>query len=182
MGLTLFFTFLCGFASSWLTFGSAAKNDDTIDMEELKALIEKQRQAWWFVGAIMLVGGIRFTLTLIGLPNAVTKFASMSAVILVACFYFGWKTRSAKERLIISYLVILPYMLVELIGLGYTWASGRETIFHAPEYALGSSINLHFWGHLVGGLTWEPAFIFLAMLIIRGVYVGATSLAKPRAL
>jgi hypothetical protein len=149
-------------------------------MEKLKAVIEKQRQVWWFVAAIVLAGAIRLGLTLIGVPNAVTKFASMSAVILVACFYLGWKTRSFKERLVVSYLLILPYMLVEVIGLGYTWASGRETIFHAPEYSLGSSINVHFWGHIVGGLTWEPAFLFLAMLIIRGVYVAAASLAKLR--
>jgi hypothetical protein len=138
------------------------------------------KQVWWFVAAIVLAGAIRLGLTLIGVPNGVTKFASMSAVILVACFYFGWKTRSFKERLVVSYLLILPYMLVEVIGLGYTWASGRETIFHAPEYSKGTSINVHFWGHIIGGLTWEPAFIFLVMLIIRGVYVGATSLAKLR--
>jgi hypothetical protein len=95
-------------------------------MEKLIAVIEKQRQVWWFVAAIVLA------------------------------------------------------MLVEVMGLGYTWASGRETIFHAPEYTLGSSINVHFWGHVIGGLTWEPVFIFLMMLIIRGVYVAATSVAKLR--
>src|SRR5262245_7372316 len=149
-------------------------------MEKLRTVIEKQRQVWWFVAAIVLAGAIRLGLTLIGVPNAVTKFASMSGVTLIACFYFGWKARSFKERLVVAYLLILPYMLVEVIGLGYHWASVRETIFDAPEYTLGSSINTQFWRHIIGGLTWEPVFLFLVMLIIRGVYVGAASLAKLR--
>ena len=150
-------------------------------MEQLKALVEKHAQIWWFVGAIVLAGAIRLGLTLIGVPDVVTKFASMSAVIFIACLYFGWKLQSFRERLVISYLLILPYMLVEIIGLGYTWASGRPTIFHAPEYSFGSPIDVHFWGHILGGLTWEPAFLVLVMLIVRGLYVGATSLAKRRA-
>ena len=150
-------------------------------MEQFKALIAKQDQVWWFVGAIVLVGAIRLGLTLSGVSNATTKFASMFAVILIACVYFGSKPQSFKERLVVSYLLILPYMLVEVIGLGYTWASGRPTIFHAPEYSLGTSIEQHFWGHIIGGLTWEPASLLLVMLIVRGVVVGITSLANRRA-
>ena len=54
-------------------------------------------------------------------------------------------------------------MLVEVIGLGYTWWSGAETIFHAREYSLGTPIGLHFTGHVVGGLTWEPAMTWAAL-------------------
>ena len=150
-------------------------------MTQLKALIAKQDQVWWFVGAILLVGAIRLGLTLNGVSNAATKFASMSAVIFIACLYFGSKPQSFKERLVVSYLLILPYMLVEVIGLGYTRASGRPTIFHAPEYSLGSSIDQHFWGHIIGGLTWEPVCLLVVMLIVRGVVVGITSLANRRA-
>jgi hypothetical protein len=150
-------------------------------MTQVKALIAKQDQVWWFVGAIVLVGAIRLGLTLAGASNAATKFASMSAVIFVACIYFGKKPQSFRERVVVSYLLILPYMLVEVIGLGYTWASGRTTIFHAPEYSFGTSIDQHFWGHIVGGLTWEPVFLLLIMLIVRGMVVGVTSLATRRA-
>jgi hypothetical protein len=60
-------------------------------------------------------------------------------------------------------------MIVEVAALGYTWASGRQTIFHAKEYSFGTPIWGHTLGHLVGGLTWEPLSIFLLMEIVWGI-------------
>lgn len=121
------------------------------------------------MAAILVVGSIRFGLTVSGAPDEVTKFASMSVVILAGCLYFGVADRSWKELLLISYLLILPYMAVELGGIGYTWATGKTTIFHVPQYSFGLEVDRHFWGHLVGGLTWEPVSLFLAMLIARAL-------------
>ena len=64
------------------------------------------------------------------------------------------------SRLRIAYSLIAPYMLVETAGIGYTWWTGNHTIFHAIPYTFGTSIELHFWGHVIGGVTWEPLFIF----------------------
>jgi hypothetical protein len=86
-----------------------------------------------FMVAIILVGLVRFGLTVSGAPDEVSKYSSMTVVILAGCVYFGAARRSWKELLTVSYLLILPYMAVELAGIGYTWATGRTTIFHAPS-------------------------------------------------
>ena len=122
-----------------------------------------------FIGAIFLVGLIRFALTVSGFADEVVKYASMSVVILAGCLYFGAAGLSWKGLLVASYLLVLPYMAVELAGIGYTWATGTTTIFHAPQYSFGLPVAQHFWGHLVGGLTWEPLALFLIMLIVRTV-------------
>lgn len=122
-----------------------------------------------FMAAILLVGLVRFGLTVSGVPDEITRYASMTVVYLAGCVYFGVAGLKWKQLAIVSYLLILPYMAVELAGIGYTWATGRATIFHAPQYSFGMPIAHHFWGHLVGGLTWEPLGLFLVMLLVRAV-------------
>jgi hypothetical protein len=71
---------------------------------------------------------------------------------------------------------VLPYMIIEVAALGYTWATGRQTIFHAQEYSFGVGVGEHTIGHLVGGLTWEPLFLFLVMEVIWLLYSGGRRL------
>src|SRR5439155_2831270 len=85
-------------------------------------------------------------------------------------------SKTHKERLKAAYLLILPYMTIEVLALGYTWASGRQTIFHAQEYSFGTSIMVHTIGHLVGGLTWEPLFGFVVMESVWFIYAGGRRL------
>jgi len=127
-----------------------------------------------FILAILLMGIVRFVLTISGVPNSIVKFFSMTAVIAVGLVYFAVSTSSHLERLKASFLLILPYMIIEAFALGFTWATGRQTIFHAPEYSFGGTpLAYHFVGHIVGGFTWEPLSIFLLMeviwLISRGI-------------
>ena len=134
-----------------------------------------------FIIAIALMGIVRFILSVSGVPNEVTKYFSMTAIMTVGSIYFAIATTTHKERFIAAYLLVLPYLTVEILALGYTWATGRQTIFHAREYSFGTSIGVHTIGHLVGGLTWEPLTVFLIMEIIWGIYAGARSLFRPRA-
>ena len=119
-----------------------------------------------FIAAILIVGIVRFVLTVSGLPNSVVKFFSMTVVIFAGLVYFALVTTSHLERLKASYLLILPYMIIEAVALGFTWATGRATIFHAPEYSFNSPLPLHFAGHILGGLTWEPLSVFILMELI----------------
>jgi hypothetical protein len=128
-----------------------------------------------FIGAIAGMGVLRFILNMNGVPNETVKYFSMTAIILIASVYFAIVTTTHKERLKAAYLIILPYMLIEVLALGYTWISGRQTIFHTPPYTFGVSIGTHTIGHLVGGLTWEPLIIFVQMEIIWYVYDLARS-------
>jgi hypothetical protein len=125
-----------------------------------------------FIAAIAAVGIIRFILSVSGLPNSTVKYVSMSVVILAGAIYFALTTPTHKGRLKDAFLLILPYLVIEVLALGYTWATGHQTIFHAEEYSLGYGIAAHTLGHLVGGLTWEPLFLFLLMEIIWAIYTA----------
>ena len=135
-----------------------------------------------FIAAIAAVGIVRFILSISGLPNSTVKFVSMSVVILAGAIYFAFATPTHKGRLKDAYFLILPYLVIEVLALGYTWATGHQTIFHAEEYSLGYGIAAHTLGHLVGGLTWEPLFLFLLMEIIWAVSIGFRMVlgARPR--
>jgi hypothetical protein len=123
----------------------------------------------WFIAAIFVMGVIRFVLTVSGLPDSIVKYFSMTVISIAGTLYFALATDTHRERLKASYLLILPYMIVEVAALGYTWASGRQTIFHSKEYSFGTPIYAHTLGHLVGGLTWEPLSVFLVMEIVWGI-------------
>jgi hypothetical protein len=133
----------------------------------------------WFMLAIFAVGMLRFALTLAGLPDSQVKYASMTVILIASSVYFAAILDSRKDRLKAAYLLILPYMVIEVSALGYTWATGRSTIFHAPQYSFGTGIGLHTLGHLIGGLTWEPLFGFLMMEIIHALYVRGRSFLNP---
>jgi hypothetical protein len=129
-----------------------------------------------FVAAIFLMGVVRFVLTVAALPDTFVKFFSMSVIILAGMLYFAIRTETHKERLKAAYALFFPYMVVEVAALGYTWATGRPTIFHAADYSFGTSIGVHTLGHLVGGLTWEPLGAFVVMEIIWVIGRGARKL------
>ena len=130
--------------------------------------------------AIAVVGVIRFALDAEGVPKDVVRYFSMSAIMIVGAVYFAIATSTHKERLKAAYLLVMPYMTIEVAALSYTWITGRQTIFHAPEYSLGTSIGVHTLGHLVGGFTWEPLLGFVFMEIIWAAYTGGQSLLKTR--
>jgi len=98
------------------------------------------------------------------------KYFSMTAIMIIGSVYFAVATATHKERLKDSYLLVMPYMAIEVLALGYTWMTGYQTIFHAKEYSMGSSIGQHTVGHFIGGLTWEPLSVFLVMEIIWFAY------------
>ena len=112
---------------------------------------------------------MRFGLSISGVDNSLTRYASMTVVIVIAILYFASRPSQRRERLVISYLLVAPYMLVETLSLGYTWRTGTTTIFHTPPYTFGVGLPVHFWGHIVGGITWEPLFVFLLISVFRKV-------------
>jgi hypothetical protein len=122
------------------------------------------------MACIFVMGVVRFILTVSGTPNSTVRYFSMSAVIVAGAVYFGVATKTHRERLHAAFFLIIPYMIVEVSALGYTWVTGHQTIFHAPEYSLGTSIAVHTLGHLVGGLTWEPIAPFLIMELVWAIY------------
>jgi hypothetical protein len=119
-----------------------------------------------FMAAVVVVGVLRFALSVAGFPNNIVRYVSMTAVLTAGMIYFAFACNTWKERLKAAYLLILPYMIIEGAALGYSLATGTQTIFHTPEYSFGTSLPTHFFGHLIGGVSWEPLFMFLVMQIL----------------
>src|SRR5688500_17499054 len=122
-----------------------------------------------FIAVIVVVGALRFVLTVAGFPNSTARYASMTFVIIVGAIYLAPNSSTHVERLKLAYLLILPYMIVEVAALLYTGIADVPTIFHAPEYSINTTIRQHTLGHLVGGVTWEPALLFIFMEVVWGV-------------
>jgi len=132
-----------------------------------------------FMAGIFGMGVIRFLLTVYGQPDSTVKYFSMSAVIAFGALHFALTTNSHRERLHAAFFLIIPYMVVEVAALGYTWATGQQTIFHSADYSWGFSIAKHTLGHLAGGLTWEPLIVFLLTEAMWAVHkFGARLLTK----
>src|SRR5437867_8560334 len=133
-----------------------------------------------FIVAIAVMGVVRFILDASDRPKDVVKYFSMTAIMIIGSVYFALATATHKDRLKDSFLLVMPYMVIEVIALTYTWATGHQTIFHAAEYSMGTSIAVHTLGHLIGGFTWEPLLIFALIEVVWGVYTGGRSFLKPK--
>src|SRR5947207_14288679 len=96
-----------------------------------------------FIVAIAVMGIVRFILDANGVPKDVVKYFSMSAIVVIGSLYFAITTATHKERMKASYLLVMPYMTVEVLALSYTWAGGRQAIFHAGEYLMDKTIAVH---------------------------------------
>jgi len=125
-----------------------------------------------FAAAIIVMGIIRFILTWLRMPDSTVKFFSMTVIIIVGTLYFALTTATHKDRLKAAYILLIPYMLVEVSALGYAWASGRPSIFHTKDYSFGTTLPVHTIGHFIGGLTWEPLSTFVVMEVIWLVATG----------
>lgn len=132
-----------------------------------------------FILLIVGVGTARLILTLVGVGNESVRFASMTAVILAGIVWFGSHPTAWRSRVWIAYALILPYALIETLGLGLTWITGIPTIFQAPEYSMGATIRVHFIGHLVGGLTWEPLSAFVILTVLAWLFRLALRTGSP---
>src|SRR6058998_2712448 len=82
-----------------------------------------------FIVAIAVMGIVRFILDANGVPKDVVKYFSMSAIMVIGSLYFAIATATHKERLKASYLLVMPYMTVEVLALSYTWATGAPDNF-----------------------------------------------------
>ena len=82
-----------------------------------------------------------------------------------------------------AYVLFVPYTLIAVPALGYTWITGVPTIFQRHEHSMtGLTIGQHFAVMLIGGFTIEPlaGFAFMSLvalvaLMIRRLGIRQTS-------
>ena len=135
-------------------------------MNNFSLFREHRGTVTWFVLTILGVGILRFLLSLMGVPDQLTTYSSMTVVILIGLIYFAIACRSWRDRLAAAYLLFLPYTFVEVVTLGYTRITGQFTIFHRHEHALGLTVGQHLGVMVIQGVTLGPAVSFLLMSVI----------------
>ena len=123
-----------------------------------------------FVSAILLVGLARLGLSLAGVSDRITTFFSISVVILIGAIYFGATCSQWRDRMLAAYVLCVPYTVIAVSALGYTWFTSHPTIFQRHEHSMTSlTVGWHFVAMLVGGFTFEPLIAFAFMSLIGGV-------------
>lgn len=109
-----------------------------------------------FLVAIVVVFLVRLALSLAGMPNATTKWVSVTVVLLLGVFYYGV---AVHTRGFGSYKQLYPLLLFQsLLGEGLVAlaivlgiVTGQDNIYTAPEYSGGGEGKtwLHVFAHLV---------------------------------
>ena len=132
------------------------------------------------LAVIVLVWLVRLTLSLTGVPNDTTRWASVTAVLLVGVFYYGVAVHTKGFG---SYKQLYPLMLFQsvlgegLVALAVALAilTSRDNIYTAPEYSGGGDGKnwFHVGAHLVLAVVVLPlvswAIGSLVMLVTRKV-------------
>jgi hypothetical protein len=111
------------------------------------------------LGAILVVGLAKLAMTLAGLPNATTKWLSLTVLTLAALFYYGVRVHTAGFG---SYKQLLPLIFnqnvlahgIIVIGIVIGIMTGHDNVFTAPEYSGGGDGKtwLHVGAHVVLGM------------------------------
>jgi hypothetical protein len=102
------------------------------------------------LGLILVVGLARLALSLGGLPNATTKWLSMTVISLIGVFYYGVRVHTSGFG---SYKQLVPLLfdqavlgnLISIIGIVIGIVTGHDNVFTAPEYSGGGDGKN--WGH-----------------------------------
>jgi hypothetical protein len=132
-------------------------------MNQPNLLSERRGAVVAFAAAIVVVGAIRFALSLSGVPDQIATYFSMTLVITVGWIYFAIVCSKWKDRLIAAYVLFLPYTAVEIVTLGYTYFTGNPTIFQRHDHEFSLTAGQHLAAMVVTGLTWGPLMIFALM-------------------
>jgi hypothetical protein len=139
---------------------------------------------------IAIVGFLRLVLSLAGVADATTRWLSMTAVSLPIIIYYGVVTHTKGFG---SYRQLLPLYALQAIvvntiviaGILISAATGKATIFTAPEHGGNQPLLLQIGGRVLGGLIIAPLVIWLigsiAMFVTKKVKPGPTRAAAATA-
>ena len=113
------------------------------------------QKAW--LALIVLLGLLRLGLSLAGVPDASTRWLSMTAVAIAATVYYGITVHTKGFG---SYRQLLPLLFIQavvsnaivIVGILIAGATGTPNIFTAPEYGGDSKLAFHIFGHVVFGM------------------------------
>lgn len=108
-----------------------------------------------FLVLIAATGLIRLALSLAGVPNATTRWFSMSVVAWIALIYNAIRIHTTRfgtyrHLLVVCVLINVVAQSIASAGIGLAMATGTDNVFSAPEFAFGSDGKA--WWHLLAHL------------------------------
>ncbi len=107
--------------------------------------------------AILVVGLLRLSLSLAGVPDGTVRWLSMTVVALIGVFYYGIQ---APRTGFGSYRHLLPLAVIQstlangiaIVGILIALATGQQNIFTAPEFGGEGQQAFHLFGHAAFGI------------------------------
>jgi hypothetical protein len=126
-----------------------------------------------FLGLILVVGIVRFGLSLAGVPNSAVKWFSITAVMWIGVLYYAVRIHTSgfgsyKHLLPICVLQSLVSEVIIVPGIILAIITGHDNIYSAPEYSFGSDGKtwVHVAAHLGLGATIGPLVGWLVGCLI----------------
>jgi hypothetical protein len=138
-----------------------------------------------FLGLILVVGIVRFGLSLAGVPNSAVKWFSITAVMWIGVLYYAVRIHTSgfgsyKHLLPICVLQSLVSEVIIVPGIILAIITGHDNIYSAPEYSFGSDGKtwVHVAAHLGLGTTIGPLVGWLVGCLIMFTTKKLTSRGK----
>jgi hypothetical protein len=126
-----------------------------------------------FLGVILVVGILRLSLSLAGMPNSTAKWLSMSTVVWIGVVYAAIRVYttgfgSYKQLLPIVVLLNAASQAVSIVAILIAIVTATDNVYSAPEYAFGEDGKtwLHAGAHLFVGTTVGSLFYWLAGCLV----------------
>lgn len=138
----------------------------------------------WFLVAIAVVFVVRLALSLAGTPNATTRWASVTVVLLLGTLYYGV---AVHTRGFGSYKQLYPLLLFQsllgegLVALAIVLAivTAHDNIFAAPEYSGGSDGKT--WPHVFAHVVVAAVVLPLVSWAVSSLVLLVTKKVAPKA-
>ena len=113
-----------------------------------------------FLSLILVVGIVRFVLSVAGVPNSAAKWFSITAVMWIGVLYYSVRVHTSgfgsyKHLLPICVLQSLTAQVIIVPAIILAIFTGHDNIYSAPEFSFGSDGKtwLHVAAHLFIGTT-----------------------------
>jgi hypothetical protein len=148
--------------------------------KRMSEYIRFQRVLLWLT---LAVGLAKMGMTLAGLPNATTKWLSLTVLTLAGVFYYGVRVHTSGFG---SYKQLLPLLFnqnvlthgIVVVGIVIGILTGHDNVFTAPEYSGGRDGKN--WGHVLAHVVVGAVAAPLAGWLIASVVMWVTKRVARR--
>jgi hypothetical protein len=150
-----------------------------------KTLGEYLRFQMVFLIAILVVGLLRLTLSLVGAPDSTSKWFSMTAITVIGWLYYSIVVYTSGFG---SYKQLLPLLVIQslvtqaiaILGIAIAIFTGHDNIFSVPEFSGPYEGAGRSWVHAGGHLLFGVVLISLIWWLVGSGIMFLTKKIAPR--